>query len=200
MRPSGQGHIVIALQRRPVEAKVGPRSQPSREKRKPGNVNSGSVQTRHSGERGVCHKRISAWECQASYRYHAAHAEPKSIEQARAEDVRLVCGEHLAPRIVSCSLVIQFIGLPHVPGIEHVGAVKQVFFRKPMINLGREIVFRGHLLAGEGENTGITCSRNTRRERAQQSAIRERIKSGKKAGDLRVHCNCRCGAAVGRSA
>src|SRR5882724_5982615 len=68
-----------------------------------------------------------------------------------------------------------------------------------MVNLGREIVFRGDLLSRKGENPRITGSRNTRREGTQQSTVGKRIKSVKKACDLRVHRHVRCGAAVGGS-
>src|ERR1700730_5117274 len=69
-----------------------------------------------------------------------------------------------------------------------------------MVNLGRGIVFRSDLLAREGENTRITGSRNTRRERTQQSAIRKRVKGVQESSYLRVYCYRSGGAAVGGSA
>ena len=85
------------------------------------------------------------------------------------EGVSLVDGKHLSPRVISGSLVIELVGLPDRPGVEHIGAGKCVLFRQLMIHLGREVILGRDLLPRKSENPRIA--------RTQEGAVWQRIKS-----------------------
>ena len=95
--------------------------------------------------------------------------------------MRVVQGEELAPRIISCPFVIQLVGLPNGPDIEHVSAVESVLFGKVVVNFGGEVVLWSDLLARKSENPGIA--------RRQEGTIGQRVESIQERQDIGVDCD-----------
>ncbi len=91
------------------------------------------------------------------------------------EGVLFINCEHLPPRIVSSPLVVEFVGLPDRPGIEHVGTGNCVLFRRFVIDFDREVILGRDLLTRKSKNPSVP--------RSQESAVWQRIKSGHKTED-----------------
>ena len=90
----------------------------------------------------------------------------------------MVQGEELTPRIISCPFVIQFVGLPNRPDIEHVSAIESVLFRKVVVNSGGEIVLWSDLLARKSKNPSIA--------RREEGSIGHRVESVHECQDIGV--------------
>src|SRR5713101_9381997 len=69
-----------------------------------------------------------------------------------------------------------------------------------MVDLCREIVLRRDGLSREGKYARVSRFSRTRRKGAQQGSVRQWVKRLEKTRSLRVHCNGRRRAAIGRGA
>src|SRR6266567_1511488 len=164
-----------------MKMKVRARSYAAGEPCESRDTDPGGILARHSAERWIRRERVTAREGQTSCRHHTVDPETKGIEKTRSESVHVVQGEELAPRIITCPLVIQLVGLPNGPDIEHVSAVESVLFRKVVVNSGGEIVLWGDLLARKSENPRIA--------RRQKGTVGQGIESIHERQDIGVDCD-----------
>src|SRR5258708_4056296 len=102
----------------------------------------------------------------------------QGIQKLRVERVSLMQCKNLPPRVVSRPFVVEFIRLSHRSPVKHVGARDAVRSRKFMINLGREIVLGGDLLAREGKDSCIP--------RTQKRSVGWRVKRIYEAQDILI--------------
>src|SRR2546427_12893460 len=119
--------------------------------------------------------RITAREGKTCCRDYSIDPEKEGAEKERGKGVSLVDGKHLPPRIISGPLVVELVGLPDRPGIEHVSAGDSVLFRHFMVDFRSEVILGSDLLTRKGENPRIP--------RTQERAIWQRIKSIHKTED-----------------
>src|SRR5256885_11195909 len=152
-----------------MKMKVRARSYAAGESCESRDTDPSGILARHSAERWIRRERVTARESQTSCRHHTVDPETKGIEITRTKGVHVVQGEELAPRIISCPFVIQFVGLPNRPDIEHVSAIESVLFRKVVVNSGGEIVLWSDLLTRKSKNPSIA--------RCQQGSIWQGIES-----------------------
>src|SRR5947209_7393657 len=124
---------------------------------------------------GIAALRKKGTLVRKSGRDHSVDSETEGAEKAGIEGVRFVNGEHLPPRIISSPLVVEFVGLPDRPGIEHVGTGNCVLFRRFVVDFNREVILGRDLLTRKSKNPSVPCP--------QERAVWQRIKSGHKTED-----------------
>src|SRR5437879_7033859 len=135
-------------------------AEPAGKKRKSRHAHRCGILPRHSAERRIASKRISAGEGKARARDDAINPQAQRIENLRTEYMRSVHAEELASRIVTRPLVVQFVRLSNSSAVEHIRCGKGVLRRKFVIDLDREIVFRRYLLTRKRINPRIACSQH----------------------------------------
>src|SRR6266550_2005469 len=172
-----------------MKMKVRARSYAAGESCESRDTDPSGILARHSAERWIRRERVTARESQTSCRHHTVDPETKGIEITRTKGVRVVQGEELAPRIISCPFVIQFVGLPNRPDIEHVSAIESFLFRKVVVNSGGEIILWGDLLTRKSENPRIA--------RRQKGTVGQGVESIHERQDIGVDCDL-CGRKLAR--
>ena len=132
-------------------------AQTAREAGQSWDANSGRVLARYGAVRRVGSSCISAGKGQTCARYYTIQTDASVIDEMSIKRVSRAHCDELPPRIISSSLVVQFVRLTHLGAIEHVRPVQCVVLGNLMVHLGCEVVFGSNLLTGKCENTCIRC-------------------------------------------
>src|SRR5712664_1595591 len=122
------GNVVISLNRGPMEMEFRNRAQAARKGRDTRHGNFRGIVSGDGTERRVACRLIPAREGESRRCHDTIDPETNRIENPRIEGMCFAHSEELPPRMVSCQLVIQLVGLSDGSAVKHVSSRECVPF------------------------------------------------------------------------